>query len=353
MDVIGTIRYTKRRQIGVGEGMNSEVFLAVDPQLAGEIAVKEIPKKKLGNTPAEYFREAQAMFAADHDNVVSVRYACETTDLIGLAMRYYPRGSLAPRVAANPLGLRELLRVSDDVLRGVGRIHAAGYIHFDIKPSNVLLTAFGGATVADFGQARAYDPRTGVVTAPQVYRDSFPPELLATGAGTVQSDVYQVGLLLYRAANGDARFKSQIPADPARLLAAIAAGRFPDRRAFLPHVPPWLRTLIRKALRTKPEQRFGTASDFADALARVELRLNWETTIGGGGAITWRARRTAQPDILVLLEPDGAAWQVKAYTERAPNPRRALGRGVHWRGGLSQPDAMTFLEEVFRAVESG
>lgn len=353
MDVIGTIRYTKVRQIGIGEGMNSEVFLAVDPQLAGEIAVKEIPKAKLGNTPTEYFREAQAMFATEHDNVVSVRYGCQTADLIGLAMRYYPRGSLAPRIAISPLGLRELLRVGDDVLRGVGRIHATGYVHFDIKPSNVLFSDAGRATLADFGQARAYDPATGVVTAPQVYRDSFPPELLTTGVGTVQSDIYQVGLLLYRAANGDARFKVQIPADPARLLAAIAAGRFPDRRAFLPHVPPWLRTLIRKALRTKPEQRFGAASEFADALARIELRIDWETSIGCGGAISWRARRADQPDILVLLEPDGAAWQVRAYTERASNPRRALGRGVYWRSGLSQLDAMTFLEEVFRAVESG
>jgi hypothetical protein len=162
-----------------------------------------------------------------------------------------------------------------------------------------------------------------------------------------------VGLLLYRAANGDARFKCQIPADPAQLLAAIAAGRFPDRRAFLPHVPPWLRTLIRKALRTKLEQRFGTASEFADALGRIDLRRDWETVIGGGGSITWRAQRTGQPDIVVLLEPDGAAWQVKAYTERLPNPRRALGRGVYWRAGLSRQDAMTFLEEVFRAVESG
>lgn len=352
MDVIGTIRYTKRQQIGIGEGMNSEVFLAVDPQLAGEIAVKEIPKQKLGNSPADYFREAQAMFATDYDNVVSVRYACETTDIIGLAMKYYPRGSLAARIATGPLGLFDLLRVSDGVLRGVSRIHTAGYLHFDLKPSNVLFTETDRAMVADFGQARAFNPATGVVTAPVMYKHSFPPEVVSTGVGTVRSDVYQVGLLLYRAANGDAIFKSQIPADP-QLLDAIKAGKFPDRRVFLPHVPPRLRTLIRKALRPKPEQRFGTATEFADALGRIDVSLDWETTIGGAGEIIWRARRTLHPDILILLEPDGGSWQVKAYTEKAQNPRRALGRRVYWRAGMQRADAFAFLEDVFRAVEAG
>ena len=55
MDVIGTITYTKQRQIGVGEGMNSEVFIATDPQLSGEIVVKEVPKAKLGKRPRAVF----------------------------------------------------------------------------------------------------------------------------------------------------------------------------------------------------------------------------------------------------------------------------------------------------------
>lgn len=206
--------------------------------------------------------------------------------------------------------------------------------------------------VADFGQARAFNPATGVVTAPQMYKHSFPPEVVGTGVGTVRSDVYQLGLLLYRAANGDAIFKSQLPPDP-QLLAAIKAGKFPDRRVFLPHVPRRLRTLIRKALRPRPEQRFGTATEFADALARIEIPLDWETVMGSAGEITWRAHRATHPDILILLEPDGGAWQVKAYTENAPNPRRALGRRVYWRSGMQRADALAFLEDVFRAVEGG
>lgn len=260
--------------------------------------------------------------------------------------------SLGARIATNPLRLRELLRVGDEVLRGVGRIHTAGYIHFDLKPSNVLFTETDRAVVADFGQARAFNQATGIVSAPQMYKHSFPPEVAGTGVGTVRSDVYQVGLLLYRAANGDQVFKSQIPPDP-QLLAAISSARFPDRRAFLPHVPPRLRTLIRKALRSKPEQRFGTASEFADALGRIELPFDWETSIGAAGEITWRARRAPNPDMVILLEQDGAAWRVRAYTEKATNPRRALGRGVYWCAGMQRPEALEFLEDVFRAVEGG
>jgi hypothetical protein len=114
-----------------------------------------------------------------------------------------------------------------------------------------------------------------------------------------------------------------------------------------------MRTLIRKALRPKPEQRFGTASEFADALGRIELPFDWETSISATGEITWRARRPASPDMVILLEQDGATWRVRSYTEKAPSPRRALGRGVYWCAGMQRGEALEFLEDVFRAVEGG
>jgi serine/threonine protein kinase len=93
MKVIGSISYTKLRQIGVGQGMNSEVFLAKDPQLGGRVAVKEIEKFRFGN-PAAYFIEAQTMFRVAHENVVAVQYACETPTTISRVMPYYRNGSL-------------------------------------------------------------------------------------------------------------------------------------------------------------------------------------------------------------------------------------------------------------------
>ena len=137
MKVYGTISYTKIMQIGLGQGMNSEVFLADDPQLGGKVAAKEIEKIYFAN-PNSYFTEAQTMFAVAHDNVVAVQYACQTPTTISLVMPYFKHGSLADRIQNTPLQLSEVLRVTQGVLAGLAHIHLARFIHFDVKPSNVL-----------------------------------------------------------------------------------------------------------------------------------------------------------------------------------------------------------------------
>ncbi len=88
MQVLASISYTKVSRIGVGQGMNSEVYLADDSQLGGQVAAKEIDKARFAN-PTAYFNEAQTMFAVAHDNVVAVQYACQTATTISLVMPYY------------------------------------------------------------------------------------------------------------------------------------------------------------------------------------------------------------------------------------------------------------------------
>jgi serine/threonine protein kinase len=78
------------------------------------------------------------MFAVAHDNVIAVQYACQTPDMISLVMPYYRNGSLADRIQDRPLQLSETLRIAQGVLAGLAHIHLRRYIHFDVKPSNVL-----------------------------------------------------------------------------------------------------------------------------------------------------------------------------------------------------------------------
>jgi eukaryotic-like serine/threonine-protein kinase len=139
MQVLASISYTKLNRIGVGQGMNSEVYLANDSQLSGQVAAKEIEKARFAN-PTAYFTEAQTMFAVVHDHVVAVQYACQTATMISLVMPYYVRGSLTDRIRNCPLQLSEVQRVAQGVLAGLAHIHLAGYIHFDVKPSNVLFS---------------------------------------------------------------------------------------------------------------------------------------------------------------------------------------------------------------------
>jgi serine/threonine protein kinase len=347
MRVDGTISYTRIREIGIGQGMNSTVHLVDDPQLGGQVAAKEIPKTRFAN-PANYFSETQTMFAVAHDNVIEVQYAFQTPDLISLVMPYYRNKSLADRIQDRPLQLSETLRVAQGVLAGLAHIHLRGYIHFDVKPSNVLFSNMNKPMVADFGQSRAISS-TGVVTVPPLYMSAQPPETINTGVATIVADIYHVGLLMYRAVNGDGFYEAQNPG-PATMMTKIARGKFPDRNRFMPHVPQRIRTLIRKALRVNPDERFQTATEMADALTSVDLTLDWSVEPILLGGFRWRAIRLGQCDLVVELRDTGGTCSIETCTEKRGEPRRAKNKKDNWRTGLTVSDAYVHLEEVFERL---
>lgn len=325
------------------------VYLADDSQLGGQVAAKEIEKGRFANAAA-YFDETQTMFAVAHDNVIAVQYACQTPDIISLVMPYYQNGSLADRIQDRPLQLSEVLRIAQGVLAGLAHIHLRGYIHFDVKPSNVLFSNKNRPMVADFGQSRAISP-TGVVMVPPLYMSAQPPETINTGIATTVADIYHVGLLMYRAVNGDDFYKAQTPG-PATVMTKIARGKFPDRNRFMPHIPQRIRTLIRKAIRINPDERFQTATEMADALTGVNLELDWSVEPILLGGFRWRAARPGQCDLVVELRDTGGTCSIETCTEKKGEPRRAKNKKDNWRTGLAVSDAYVHLEDVFeRSLE--
>ena len=168
MKVAATLEYEKRQEIGVGEGMNSKVYLAHDPQLGGQIVVKEVPISTFGNTVDTYFAEAQAMFASTHPNVVPVHYAGTAGSSICIAMPHFSRGSWAKQLAVGPSPVSTVVRIGQDVLAGLAHIHIGGYVHFDVKPSNILLSSTGRGVLSDFGQSRTIGPN-GTIKLPPLY----------------------------------------------------------------------------------------------------------------------------------------------------------------------------------------
>ncbi len=345
MDIRAELTYTKKRQIGVGQGMNSEVFLAFDVQLAGEIAVKEIPKA-LGVSVQDYFREAQRMFAAEHPNVVRVNYACETASTVGLAMRYYRNGSLQDRIAISPLPLMEVIEIGQGILNGLGCIHRLNLVHFDVKPSNILFDDNGAPLLADFGQTRMIGPG-GWAHRPGMYRDGIPPECYS-GAGLFQSDIYQVGLTLYRAVNGDVLFNRQRPTSDHDAQQMTLAGSFPDRAVFLPHVPTSLRQVICNALHVDPGSRFPSCRDFADALGKVRIEVDWKVIADSNGGMHWTAKRDGRADTMIDLLPNKNRWNVQIHTGRGHDRRRKDTE--KWRKDLTHKQARSHLRQVFRSL---
>jgi len=257
------------REIGQ-EGKNSQVFLAHDKQLDGEIVVKKIEKNKIIN-PTEYYEEAKKLYASSHSNVVRVNYGCSDTDHVFIAMPYYKNGSLKSLIASKNLTIREIIRYAIQFLSGLHHIHSKGLIHFDIKPDNILISDSDEAHLSDFGLTKAMDT-FGFASPKQIYSKQVPPETFTSTDKTIHFDIYLAGLTIYRLLNGEGHFHSQLTSFKSQpeYINAISTGNFPSRTSYLPHIPLKLQRIINKALSVNITDRHKNVLELINELSDID-----------------------------------------------------------------------------------
>lgn len=273
MNIKAELEWTFLRNIGA-EGLNSEVFLAHDPQIDAEIVVKKIPKKAFVDHN-QFFNEAQVMYGSKHNNVVEVKYACSDCDSIYLAMPFYQKGSLNNLINTRMLTVREIIKYSLDFLNGLNNVHVKNLVHFDIKPTNILLGNDGRAMITDFGLAKQLN-NWGLATPDFMYGKHFTPEAFLHGAFTNQADIFQAGLTLYRMCNGNESFNKQWDDAESDQKNAILKGVFPNRKAYLPHIPKKMRTIINKCLECDLNKRYNSVIKVINDISSIEKSLDWE-----------------------------------------------------------------------------
>lgn len=272
---VAQVNFEKKASIGA-EGKNSLAFLAIDHQLGAEIVIKQIKKTDIENQET-FFEEARKLYATAHQYVVSIHYACQDENNVYIAIPYYSKGSLKAAMNKRLLTVREVLRYSFHIISALHNIHSKGLIHFDIKPDNILLSDRDEALLSDFGLASWVNPE-GFATPESIYNRMAPPEFLQDGEFSTASDIYQFGLTLYRMCNGDGHFYDQLNSlTPETFYDYLGKGLFPDRKAFLPHIPSKLRKVIRRCLEVLPADRYETVLELANDLAHIDgEHLDWQ-----------------------------------------------------------------------------
>ena len=212
--VVGTLvdnRYAVTSRIARG-GM-STVYLAVDQRLDREVALKVLHPHLAAdeNFLGRLGREAKAAARLSHPHVVGVLDQGNDGVTAYLVMEYIKghtlrdvlrdRGALPPRLA---------LALIDPVVEGLGAAHAAGFIHRDVKPENVLIADDGRIKIGDFGLARAVtsSTSTGALIGTVAY---ISPELVLGKPADARSDVYSVGIMLYEMLTGRQPFEGEVP----------------------------------------------------------------------------------------------------------------------------------------------
>ncbi|PAE07792.1 serine/threonine protein kinase [Terribacillus saccharophilus] len=318
------LKFKPLREIGA-EGRNSQVVIAHDPQLNAELVIKKITKKE-NMEEVKFFEESQMLYATQHPNIMPIRYATQDEDFIYIAMEHYEKGSLNTLMNERHITARELIKFSLEFLSGVQFMHSKGLVHLDIKPTNILINNSNKAVVTDFGTSK-YLNELGLVEIDPLYPLHFPPEAVNTDRASHLSDIYQIGLTMYRMANGNALFVRQLKdlniTSNEELAASIKAGIFPKREMFLPHIPLSLRKIILKALSLKPEDRYEDVMSLMNELASLDKNLDWSyNTINGNIRSNLTSTTGNMQHEVFFFQDDQGSWYTEGYKTNLETGRK-------------------------------
>ncbi len=259
----------------IGAGAFARVYKAVDPERGGEyIALKCLTPPADGandGRAARFLREAKILRAISHPNVVRL-LGFGAEPVLYLAMEFVSGGDLKARLAAGtPWTLPDALRLTRGVLRGIGAIHAAGVVHRDMKPANVLLRENREPVVADLGMGKVIGPpaltRYSMLIGTIGY---MAPEQLRGRRVDRRADLYAIGCILFQMLAGRLPFTG---ADAVEVIRKISETAAPPIAALKPDLPPALAAFVDTLLAKDPARRHGSAAAAPAALDGVAAEI--------------------------------------------------------------------------------
>lgn len=275
----------------IARGGMGEVYEALDLELDSHIALKTIRPEIIGSPQAlaRFKREVYLAKQVTHPNVCRIfdlfRHrdsSHEKGDLLFVSMELLRGQTLAERLKeSSPMGPDEILQILRQVVPALGAAHAAGILHRDLKPGNILLEpAQNGslrAVITDFGLARSLDSGVDAVpTGSGVIAFGTPqymsPEQIEGKELTPASDIYSLGLVIYQLVTGTRVFGSDTPLHAA--LRRLNESPPPPSQ-IVPKLGPQWDEVVKRCLNPDPAQRFASAQQLMEALdgkARTDAR---------------------------------------------------------------------------------
>ena len=273
-------RYEIERELG--RGAMGVVFLGKDPKIARTVAIKTLSYQAFddGHLPElkeRFFREAEAAGRLAHPAIVTVYDVGEEADLAYIAMDFAQGRSLSEfgkpgRLLPLPTVLDIVARVAD----ALAYAHSQKVVHRDIKPGNIIYNPDDGSIkITDFGIAKISDDsrtRTGSVMGSPLYMS---PEQLKGQKVTGASDIYSLGVTLYKLVSGATPYQADTLAN---LTYQILNTRPRSVREYNAELPNGVVRLINKAIQREPEKRFASAAAMAEAVRRLAVRETGEVS---------------------------------------------------------------------------
>jgi serine/threonine-protein kinase len=326
----------------LGAGAMGEVYLAEDPQIDRQLAIKTVRligrPQEIDDRKKRLLREARAAGRLLHPNIVTLFDAGEAEGLLYLAFELVEGTDLAGRLdSGSRLSLRDALRVARQAADALDYAHSQGIVHRDIKPSNLLLDRAGRVKIADFGIAKMAGQSTELTMAGSVMGSPqyLSPEQIKGEDLDGRSDIFSLGVVIYEILSGKRPFEGDTITTLVYQILHKELPPISELRA----VPPRLEALLRKMLAKDREDRLATAGEAARELAAIETALSDETLSAPAAALE-------QTFVLPRKASTGAPVEVPPpppWLADAPPTRSTVAASPATTPSTPRPEAMAAM----------
>jgi len=256
----------------LGEGGMGVVYKAEDTRLKRTVALKFLPSELTRDPEAKgrFIQEAQAASALDHSNICNIHEIDETPEgQLFICMACYGGETLKERIARGPLGMDEAARIAAQIGEGLAKAHAAGIVHRDMKPANIMITSEGTVKILDFGLAkltgRTKHTKTGTTLGTVAYMS---PEQARGAAVDYRTDIWSFGVILYEMLAGVPPFHGEY--DQA-VIYSILNDEPRSVTSIRLDVPGSIGGIIEKCLEKDPESRYGSVEELTKDIRQIEV----------------------------------------------------------------------------------
>ncbi len=328
-----------------------EVFLAEDTTLGRKVAIKMLPERCADSHQARQrlINEAKAAAALDHPNICSIHEVGEEDERVFIVMQYIDGQSLAERIRKHPLPPDEVADIGIQAAQALEAAHAAGVMHRDIKPQNIIVTPRGQLKVLDFGLAKiaqhdlpnALTMERLTVAGTTVGTPGFmSPEQLHGKHIDARSDIFSLGVTLYECATGRPAFEGKTPIE---VSIRVVTETPPAPSKLNPAVPPALDAIIARAMAKDPAARYESARALHSDLLGLKRELEGAVSRPARTASSTTNARRRSVRFKALIAASAVTALLSAW----------FAPGLWRRQHVPAPEAVVWYDRGTSAIREG
>jgi serine/threonine protein kinase len=334
-------------------GSNSIVYRAVDTRSKQEVVIKIIDVEHAQNADfvLHFRREALGIKAFKHSNIVAIiTHWFDEDGSLYLVMPYLSGGSLSDRLRENgPLTIKEFIQITRQLSQALAAAHQRNIIHHDIRPANVLFDDKNNAYLVDFGLPKQHGESSNRVPSNGIGTPGYvAPEQFKEGISEPQGDIFSLAITLYECLTDHHPFA----ADRYQYIYQDGEIKLPKLRTRRPDLPVELDTIMRKAMRRDPTQRYDNALSFSetfiDALEKAPTLRKNPLRKKPTGLID-NIRHGQRPRVFISYRRKSSFWLALVLYEKLQN--HGIDVFVD-REKLDSTIGTPFAETLFQEIET-